>query len=92
LARQRSVDVRRLAALNELIIQQMEAGILVVDPQHRIQLANASGLELLGQSEDITGRPLATLSRRLEAAMRAHRETGQSPIRAITVGEAERPR
>ena len=92
LARQRSVDVRRLAKLNELIIQQMEAGILVVDPQHRIQLANASGLELLDQSEDITGRPLATLSRRLEAAMRAHRETGQSPIRAITVGEAERPR
>lgn len=92
LARQRSVDLRRLAELNELIIQQMEAGILVIDPNHRIQLANASGLELLGQSDDITGRPLASLSRRLDAAMRKHRESGQAPIRAITVGEAEQPR
>lgn len=92
LARQRSVDLRRMAELNELIIQQMEAGILVVDPNHRIQLANASGLELLGQSEEITGQPLASLSRRLDAAMHRHRETGEAPIRAITVGEAERPR
>ncbi|MDX1610630.1 MAG: ATP-binding protein, partial [Halofilum sp. (in: g-proteobacteria)] len=93
LARQRSVDLKRMAALNELIIQQMEAGILVVDREGRVMLANASAPVLLGQTEPVAGLELDTLSARLDGAMREHRETGQNPVQPVTIGgEDERAR
>lgn len=40
LAEQRAADVADLEALNNLILQRMRTGILVVDEQHRVLLAN----------------------------------------------------
>ncbi|WP_409316188.1 sensor histidine kinase [Pseudomonas sp. KCJK9016] len=50
LAEQRASEVVSLEALNALILQRMRTGILVLDEQRRIQLANHSARTLLAQS------------------------------------------
>lgn len=57
LAEQRASDVANLEALNSLILQRMRTGILVLDNQHRVILANQGALNLLGH-EKLTGRIL----------------------------------
>jgi len=89
LARQRSLELKRLERLNERIIQQMEAGILVVAPDDRITLANASAHVLLGHPEQVAGRPLAKFSRHLNEAMQAHRNRGRTPRGSLTIGPGE---
>ncbi|VVO00399.1 Adaptive-response sensory-kinase SasA [Pseudomonas fluorescens] len=49
LAEQRASEVIGLEALNTLILQRMRTGILVLDNQRRVQLANHSALTLLGR-------------------------------------------
>lgn len=51
LAEQRAVDVASLEALNALILQRMRTGILVLDKQHRVLLANQGALSLLNRNE-----------------------------------------
>ncbi len=58
LARQRAEDVANLEALNTLILQRMRTGILVLDPQQRVLLANQGVLQMLEQ-DSLTGEPLA---------------------------------
>lgn len=55
LAEQRASEVVGLEALNGLILQRMRTGILVLDDQRRVQLANHSALALLGQ-DNLEGR------------------------------------
>ena len=50
LAEQRASDVTSLEALNALILQRMRTGILVLDAQLRVQLANQGALSLFGQT------------------------------------------
>ncbi|MGE8363053.1 sensor histidine kinase [Pseudomonas sp.] len=50
LAEQRAADVANLEALNAQILQRMRTGILVLDEQHRVLLANQGALSLLGQT------------------------------------------
>ncbi|MEX6501659.1 sensor histidine kinase [Pseudomonas zhanjiangensis] len=57
LAEQRAADVANLEALNALILQRMRTGILVLDEQHRVQLANQGALHLLG-CEALAGKIL----------------------------------
>jgi two-component system sensor histidine kinase PilS (NtrC family) len=47
LAKQRASEVEGLEALNALILQRMRTGILVLDGQRRVRLANHSALNLL---------------------------------------------
>lgn len=55
LAEQKASEVVGLEALNALILQRMRTGILVLDDQCRVQLANHSALILLG-CERLEGR------------------------------------
>jgi two-component system sensor histidine kinase PilS (NtrC family) len=55
LAEQRAADVANLEELNEQILQRMRTGILVLDTQHRVLLANQGATQLLGRSE-LTGK------------------------------------
>ncbi|WP_454864002.1 sensor histidine kinase [Pseudomonas hormoni] len=55
LAEQRASEVVGLEALNELILQRMRTGILVLDEQRRVQLANHSAQALLGR-DNLEGR------------------------------------
>lgn len=58
LARQRAEEVASLEALNALILQRMRTGIVVLDPQQRVLLANQGALQLLGLQK-LVGEPLA---------------------------------
>ena len=50
LAKQRAVDVASLEALNSLILQRMRTGILVLDRQRKVLLANQGALGMLGHA------------------------------------------
>ncbi len=69
LAEQRAADVANLEALNSLILQRMRTGILVLDGQHRVLLANQGALNLLG-CDELAGKILdphcAELVKRLQ--------------------------
>lgn len=49
LASSRRSEIMALARLNTEIIQRMQTGVLVVDPQQRIRLVNGSAARLLGR-------------------------------------------
>jgi two-component system sensor histidine kinase PilS (NtrC family) len=51
LAEQRAEDVASLEALNAQILERMRTGILVLDPQNQILLANNGAQNLLGKDE-----------------------------------------
>ena len=48
LAQRRGVDVANLTQLNELVIQRMQSGVVICDPQGNIRLINQSALKYLG--------------------------------------------
>ena len=48
LAQQRGVDLANMQQLNQYIIQQLQSGVLVVDPDNDIRLANQTAHTLLG--------------------------------------------
>ncbi len=52
LADQRGVEVANLFEVNELIIRRMRTGVLVVDDQNCIRLANEAASQLLGDGTD----------------------------------------
>jgi two-component system sensor histidine kinase PilS (NtrC family) len=60
IAEQRAVDLANLATLNERVIQQMDSGLLFVDHDSQVHLANDSARELLGIGAD---QPLETLEK-----------------------------
>ncbi len=57
LAEQRAADVANLEALNAQILERMRTGILVLNPQNLVLLANNGAQSLLGK-ESLAGRPL----------------------------------
>ncbi len=59
LARERARDVANLEELNALILQRMRTGILVIDGQQRVMLANQGAQNLLGKSA-LVGAELAS--------------------------------
>lgn len=61
LAAQRAADVADLEQLNSLILQRMRTGILVIDNQHRVILANDSAHTLL-HNDFLTGMNISQLS------------------------------
>jgi two-component system sensor histidine kinase PilS (NtrC family) len=61
LAEQRASDVNNLEELNALILQRMRTGILVLDTQHRVQLANQGALTLFGRAP-LVGKLISTLA------------------------------
>ncbi|WP_083330679.1 sensor histidine kinase [Halofilum ochraceum] len=84
IARRRSVDVQRLSALNERIVQHMEAGILVVDPSGRISLANASAGVLLDDPATLTGRRVDDVAPGLVAALDRWSRDGRTSPEPLT--------
>jgi two-component system sensor histidine kinase PilS (NtrC family) len=56
LAQKQSIDLANLAQVNQLVIQDMQDGVLVVDEQGRVRQHN-------GEAEKLLGKPSATWSR-----------------------------
>ena len=48
LARQREIDLANMAQVNQLVIQDMDAGVLVIDPAGKVRSSNAKADALLG--------------------------------------------
>ncbi len=62
LARRRGIDLENLAKLNALIVQRLQAGIIVTDHEDRVRLSNATANKLLGIPDTVTNQPLAVLA------------------------------
>jgi len=85
LAQQSAQEVQRLSALNERIIQQMEAGIVVVGAGGEITLTNASAAVLLEPSERLVGQRLDAVAPHLDQALSnwvSEQRTSPTPIAA----------
>ncbi len=75
LAEQRGVDLANLAQLNETIVQRLEAGVLVVDAEGHVRLANSAAWRLLGMpAGGMEGRPLAAFAPELAERFHAWRD------------------
>lgn len=59
---QHAVDLESLAQLNEIIVQRMQAGIIVLDDACQIRLANESARMLLGLPERILNRSIVEVA------------------------------
>ncbi|MDZ7749323.1 MAG: ATP-binding protein [Halofilum sp. (in: g-proteobacteria)] len=90
LAHQRSLDVRRLAQLNDRIIQQMESGILVVAPDGRVTLANASTRQLLGADAQLVDQPLEQAAPGVARALERWRAHPTEPLQPVHATEDSR--
>ena len=63
LAQSRGVDVANLTQLNELVIQRMQSGVVICDPQGNIRMMNQSAQKYLGVHSDADKKlPLNELS------------------------------
>jgi two-component system, NtrC family, sensor histidine kinase PilS len=82
LAERRGIDLENLAQLNAHIIRRMRTGIVVVDENNRVRLANNSALASFGASR-AEGLQLDTLSTRLQHELTSWRN--DSYRRSVTV-------
>ncbi len=81
LARRRGVDIANLSKLNDLIVQRLQAGIIVTDHEHRIRLINETARKLLGLRVPATDKLLAMLSPALFEQLESWRKThDQEPV------------
>ena len=85
LVAERDAELRSLAQLNEYVVQRMQAGILVLDEQLQVVLANRAALRMTGQAEGIEGRPLHEISGMLNLAWRAWRARGGNRRTPLTL-------
>ncbi|MBL8383727.1 MAG: PAS domain-containing protein [Burkholderiales bacterium] len=69
LVRQRSEDLRNQIAINRLVIRDMPSGVLVVDADGKVRLANPEAERLVGRS-GLNGLALDQLAPALEQAHR----------------------
>ena len=88
LARQRADDVANLEALNSLILQRMRTGILVLDPQHHVLLANPGARQMLGQA--IGDQPLDSVCPELLERLRQWSYNPSRRPQSLSCGEDAR--
>jgi len=69
LARQRGVDLANMAQLTEYIIQHMQTGVMVVDPDNRVRLMNGAAWGLLGTPISPNNIPLQQVCPELQLQM-----------------------
>lgn len=96
LAQQKSIDLENLAHVNELVIQEMEDGVLVVDENGKVRSHNARCAKLLGGPprfwNDLRLNDYSpALAERL-GQWRKHRDTVFPPLRAAATGKQIRTR
>ncbi len=80
LADQRGADLANLAQLNDYVIQQMRAGILVVDTHEVIVVINEAAWALLGMPVAMRHHPLASCSPELARQFRLWRDRPDSEL------------
>ncbi len=74
LARRRGIDLANLAKLNALIVQRLQAGIIVTDHENHVRLINETARKLLDSNNTETQQPLAALSPALQEQLENWRQ------------------
>jgi len=82
LAQQRGIDLANMEQLNQYIIRQLQSGLLVVDPDNRIRLANDTARTLLGLNGQ-TSMQLATVAPELAGQLELWQKDPQWQPEAI---------
>lgn len=89
LASQRGVDLANLAQLNDHVIRQMLAGIVVVDDERVVQIMNEAAWVLLGMPHAMRHHPLQQVCPQLDEQFAQWLDDGDAeaaPFRAIAGG------
>ena len=90
LAEQRETELVSLAQLSDYVIQQMQSGVVVVDPQGEVQLINESAWALLGMPTQMRHHPLEAVSPPLAKAWRAWQRQPERATLGLRAGEEGR--
>jgi len=94
LATQRGIDLADLAAVNELVVREMQDGVVVVDEEGRVRQLSNRAAALLGMPAPDAGRALSLASDlpALAESLLAWRLDPRRPAPSIGVREAGRLR
>jgi two-component system, NtrC family, sensor histidine kinase PilS len=85
LAAQREVDLANMAQVNQLVIQDMDAGVIVVDADGKIRSRNAKAEALLGtMADDHVGSSLRERAPALAARIARWRATSAQEAEPLT--------
>ena len=87
LATQRGIDLANLQQLNQYVIHQLQSGILVVDPNGVVRLANDKACKLLGL-DTAEGQLLSTLSSALAGQIVRWQDNPALQAESIQAGAA----
>jgi len=87
---QRSEDVANLATLNEMIIQRMRTGILIIGPKENTHVMNDSAWYLLGMPDQRNGK-LEQLAADLAPPLRAWRAQGRHSHESLRLASGVPP-
>jgi two-component system, NtrC family, sensor histidine kinase PilS len=85
LAERRGMEVADLAEINELIIRRMRTGVVVVDGEGRLRLANEAALLLLGEAGE-GERNLAVAAPELARRLKHWRDDGRNDDEPLRLG------
>jgi len=88
LARQRSVDLANMAQLTDYIIQHMQTGVMVVDPDYRVRLMNSAAWQLIGSPMSPATVPLQQLSPALLQQLQDWKRDPGSATRPLHVADS----
>ena len=86
LAEQRGIDLANLEQLNRYIVQQLESGLLVIDPDDNVRLLNDKARTMLGVGNSVL-QQLGALAPELAAEFRHWRYDRQRQPQPITIGD-----
>lgn len=90
LADRRRQDIDELRSLNTLIVQQLQAGVIVLDAAGGIRSINQSGWRLLGQPPQTIGLGLDRISRGLHKALNRWRSKADAEQEVSVAGHEVR--
>ncbi len=94
LAERRGVDLANLEQLNRYIVQQLQSGLLVIDPSGNVRLVNDNARAMLGVGDSVLQK-LDALSPELAVGLRhwrSDREWQPQPIKVADTGVVLMPR
>jgi two-component system, NtrC family, sensor histidine kinase PilS len=88
LAQERAADVTKLQSLNQLIVQRMRTGILVVDVDGHIKMMNQAAAEFLqaDNTRPTDGNALGTMLQRQLDNWKKNPDIGSKPFRNADTG------
>lgn len=91
LAAARAIDLENMAQINQLVIEDMQDGVIVLDGEGNIRQANRHAVRILDLSDSLgegTGRPLASVVPALLDCLEQWRKNPQARFAALGVGRA----